>query len=451
MKFEDFKDHVKAEDPNRFGMVYLTLNKSTGDYYVGQHVLCQRCVSRTCDYLGSGVILRRAIDKYGKENFTRFCLVNSYSAKDLALAEVEKIAFYADFDGDMYNLHSMKQSKDHMFSTDYRNRIAEVIASGHRERWISSGLWSDSINRLSDEKLIGFHEEGYSLSSIGNKFKMSKSLLGFRLAELSSCAFNYEKGKPESCALNHRVFKKTFPFVADDELRELFGKEELHEMFITQKLSEKDIAQKFEISAKLVSRALKLYSIRRIRTAHNKRSIEELESLASKQKLVQFYLSENLSLEETSHKLELKKTTTKKLLEHYEIRKSHKLRSEKSAKTNSLKGRSEKSLDLLLPKADVLSWHNKGYTIAGISRKINTPRHYIEHDLKILGKTPNTQSMQTCYERLGRLVKKKELEYLFRKNRTAKAVSLELDLSVAIVMNLADHYKIPRIRRTNHG
>lgn len=55
MKFEDFKKDVETEDPKRFGMVYLTFNKSTGDYYVGQHILCDKCVSFNCDYLGSGV------------------------------------------------------------------------------------------------------------------------------------------------------------------------------------------------------------------------------------------------------------------------------------------------------------------------------------------------------------------------------------------------------------
>lgn len=51
----------------------------------------------------------------------------------------------------------------------------------------------------------------------------------------------------------------------------------------------------------------------------------------------------------------------------------------------------------------------------------------------------------------GKLVGKEELEQLFKEKITSKTVSLELNLSLAVVMNLADHYGIQRIRRTTHG
>ena len=45
--------------------VYLTTNKVNGKTYVGQH----RYNKLYDGYLGSGTLIRRAIAKYGKENF----------------------------------------------------------------------------------------------------------------------------------------------------------------------------------------------------------------------------------------------------------------------------------------------------------------------------------------------------------------------------------------------
>lgn len=50
-----------------FHIVYETVNNTNGKIYVGKH----KTSDLMDDYLGSGKLLKRAIDKYGKENFTR--------------------------------------------------------------------------------------------------------------------------------------------------------------------------------------------------------------------------------------------------------------------------------------------------------------------------------------------------------------------------------------------
>jgi hypothetical protein len=53
-------------------ILYKTVNNLTGKEYVGIHKTTDYVSD---NYLGSGKILRRAIKKYGKENFTRYILV----------------------------------------------------------------------------------------------------------------------------------------------------------------------------------------------------------------------------------------------------------------------------------------------------------------------------------------------------------------------------------------
>ena len=59
--------------------IYLTINKINGKKYIGQHK-----GEPNDSYLGSGTLLKRAIDKYGKENFEKeiICLCSSQEELD---------------------------------------------------------------------------------------------------------------------------------------------------------------------------------------------------------------------------------------------------------------------------------------------------------------------------------------------------------------------------------
>lgn len=84
-----------------YGYVYITTNLINGKRYIGQHK------SKVFDasYLGSGTILKRAFDKYGKENFK--CEILEWCETFDILNEKEKyyIKFYnADISPDFYNI-----------------------------------------------------------------------------------------------------------------------------------------------------------------------------------------------------------------------------------------------------------------------------------------------------------------------------------------------------------
>ena len=71
-------------------IVYQTTNKINGNIYVGVHTGERRT------YLGSGINLKRAIDKYGKENFSRETLFEGTSEevleKEMQIVNEEFIA-----------------------------------------------------------------------------------------------------------------------------------------------------------------------------------------------------------------------------------------------------------------------------------------------------------------------------------------------------------------------
>lgn len=52
-----------------YGYIYMTVNKITGEKYIGQHKCLTR--NRVKEYLGSGTRFRNALRKYGKENFEK--------------------------------------------------------------------------------------------------------------------------------------------------------------------------------------------------------------------------------------------------------------------------------------------------------------------------------------------------------------------------------------------
>lgn len=84
-----------------YGYIYLTTNLVNNKRYIGQHK-----GEFTNEYLGSGKVLKQAIDKYGKENFTVILLDIAQSKEELDKLEKKYIEEYsAYYSSDFYNIH----------------------------------------------------------------------------------------------------------------------------------------------------------------------------------------------------------------------------------------------------------------------------------------------------------------------------------------------------------
>jgi group I intron endonuclease len=73
-----------------YGYIYETINLKNGKTYIGQH----KSKVWDSDYYGSGFLLKRAIKKYGIENFECNLIMWAYSKKELNNLEIKYIAFY---------------------------------------------------------------------------------------------------------------------------------------------------------------------------------------------------------------------------------------------------------------------------------------------------------------------------------------------------------------------
>jgi group I intron endonuclease len=86
-----------------YGFIYLTTNTINGNRYIGQCSYVRNKHWQT--YLGSGIHLKSAIKKHGKENFIREILCNAFTKDDLNFLETYFITeFNAVEDRAFYNV-----------------------------------------------------------------------------------------------------------------------------------------------------------------------------------------------------------------------------------------------------------------------------------------------------------------------------------------------------------
>lgn len=79
----------------------MTINKINNKKYIGKH----KSDNVKDDYMGSGIVLRRAINKYGVENFEKTIIEIAYSNDDLNEKEKHWITFYDCVNSnDFYNI-----------------------------------------------------------------------------------------------------------------------------------------------------------------------------------------------------------------------------------------------------------------------------------------------------------------------------------------------------------
>jgi group I intron endonuclease len=73
-----------------YGYIYMTTNLVNGKRYIGRH----KYKDWDYSYYGSGKYLKRAIKKYGIENFTCFPLAWAWNENELNKLEIDYIAHY---------------------------------------------------------------------------------------------------------------------------------------------------------------------------------------------------------------------------------------------------------------------------------------------------------------------------------------------------------------------
>jgi len=151
-------------------VVYKTINLINGKIYIGQDT------KNDPNYMGSGKIIKEAIKKYGKSNFSREILEECESIESLNQREIYWISFYNSTDRKIgYNILKGGLGSGGFKQTE--EAIKKIKANNKSDRFkkiMSSPEVSDKISKgqkFSDKKKELHSSQEY-------KEKMSKALKG---------------------------------------------------------------------------------------------------------------------------------------------------------------------------------------------------------------------------------------------------------------------------------
>ena len=200
------------QDP--YGFIYITTNMVNGKRYLGQ----KKFDAFWKNYLGSGTILKSAIKKYGKENFSRNIVQICYSAEELNKAEYDLTIFLNVVeDPDWYNLKEgglkgaygeetrrkirenhvdMSGTNHPLYGKHITEEHAKKLQEGHRKKcsgennpWYGRRHSEDTKNKLSDSlsKQVYQYDENGNLIKIWKSASKIKRELGYSNSSIAKC------------------------------------------------------------------------------------------------------------------------------------------------------------------------------------------------------------------------------------------------------------------------
>ena len=136
-------------------LIYQIRNKLNGMIYIGQH----QTENIDDGYMGSGVRIVRAIEKYGVENFEKTILFECSSAEEMNAKEAEIVDEDFIARDDVYNIieggENGSWQKVHQKGLDRLGGINAMKKNKAEHRQI----WADFWNSLSDEEKIQWRKD----------------------------------------------------------------------------------------------------------------------------------------------------------------------------------------------------------------------------------------------------------------------------------------------------
>lgn len=116
-------NHNTYETDEYYGYIYLTTNLINNKMYIGQHR-----GKFNARYLGSGLYIKRAVKKYGQENFKVELLHVAKTLEELNILEIEYIKKYNAYNDDnFYNLSNGGEGNSRICSEETKKKISKAL------------------------------------------------------------------------------------------------------------------------------------------------------------------------------------------------------------------------------------------------------------------------------------------------------------------------------------
>ncbi len=196
-------------------IVYKTTNLINGKVYIGKDT------KNNPTYLGSGVLLHKAINKYGRESFTKEILFESLDIEEINQIEKEYIKKYKlSMGNDCYNIAEGGTGGD--LITHHPNRD-QIIAD--RNKAVSIGLLghsvSDEAKKKQSESHTGWFDRMSAEDQLVYKENRSKTMKDYLLTHdhpsKGKTPSESTKAKLSTAAIKNGFGGDTWSSLSDEE------------------------------------------------------------------------------------------------------------------------------------------------------------------------------------------------------------------------------------------
>lgn len=170
-------------------ILYKTVNKINGKYYIGRH-----STKRLNDgYLGSGTLLKKALKRYGRENFI-FEILETFDSYELLIEAEKRLVDDVLGDPDCYNLNvgGLGGTSRRVWTEERREKHRKSIVEKMTEEWktsVSSAIkqkheksgrsyWTEEGLETLRQKSLGNCRSLGHRHSLETRQQMSNSRLG---------------------------------------------------------------------------------------------------------------------------------------------------------------------------------------------------------------------------------------------------------------------------------
>lgn len=205
-------DYIKRIK-NIYGFIYVTTNLVNNKRYIGQKKISKG--SKWENYLGSGLAFKKALKKYGKDNFDRKIIEIAFSYEELNMFEYfYSVKFNTLSDRQWYNLcYGGGGLKGIKFTEEHKNKLKQSKIGDKNPNY--NRIYTEEEKRKFSERMKGKNNPMYGTKgelspnygrhhSKGTKRKMSEAAKGEK-------NHNYNKKWTEEYRERYKELIKQYP------------------------------------------------------------------------------------------------------------------------------------------------------------------------------------------------------------------------------------------------